>query len=65
MEERRRDYGDMKEDIAVIKNNIEHIKLAISDKKDDLDEHVLQDRWLFGIMFTMQIAILTKMMGAW
>ena len=37
----------------------------LENTKDSLDGHIVQDRWAFSIMFTMQIAILTKMIGAW
>lgn len=30
-----------------------------------LKQHTDQDRWLFGLMFTIQIAIFTKVVGIW
>lgn len=63
--ERREDHGEMQRDIAVIKNDISYIKQSMIEKRTELNEHTTQDRWLFGVVFTFQIAILTKMMGAW
>jgi len=33
--------------------------------KEAFDSHVVSDRWGFGIMISLLIAILTKTMGAW
>lgn len=87
--ERRQDYWDMKQAIALLQKDVHYIKEAIDGNHHDfkehiqsaipyrdkvanimvieksLDTHIVQDRWLFGILCTMQVAILTKIMGTW
>lgn len=52
----------------------EHIKSAdvyrekvnsLESSKRELNEHIIQDRWIQGVMFSGVIAILTKVMGVW
>lgn len=80
---------DNKTDIAVLKNDVAHIKKmldanfkdfkehvdtaqpfrdkvnAIESMKDAFNSHVVSDRWAFGIMISLLIAILTKGMKVW
>jgi len=52
----------------------EHVKTAqpfrdkvnsIEQLKQSFDGHVVSDRWGFGIIISLLLAILTKNMGAW
>lgn len=52
----------------------EHVKTSegfrdkvtrLENVRDQLDAHIIADKWLFGLMFTMQVAILTKLIGVW
>lgn len=37
----------------------------LENVQGQLDAHMVADKWLFGLMFSMQIAILTKITGVW
>lgn len=77
-EERRHDYSEMKQDIALIKQDINYIKEAVGDLKPirdkaatidlfkrSFDDHTIADRWMFGILITIQLAMFTKIAGVW
>jgi len=38
---------------------------GIKNIKEALESHTTADRWLFALMYSMQIAIFTKVVGVW
>ena len=61
--ERRNGYTELVTDIAVIKNEIKHVKLMLQDMNDGVtsDEfkgHIHHDRLLFTIMIGLLLVLL-------
>ena len=54
----------IEEKLDSISTDLKVFKLAFDSeeslKKEDLDNHLVQDRWLFGILFVFLTAILVK-----
>jgi len=42
-----------------VSNNTEH-RIRMNGIKDDFHDHVVQDRWMFGLMITMLVGIFIK-----
>ncbi len=64
--ERRNGHTEMVTDIAVIKNELKHIKTMLENmptnvSRDDFNGHVIQDRVLFTIVTGLLVVILGGM----
>lgn len=64
--------NQMRTDIALIKQKAEFVESKVTEiistlgnktiNKKDFDDHIVQDRWMFGIVVTMLIFILGKLL---
>lgn len=56
--------ADFKEHIRTSEPIREKVS-SIDSFKKSFDEHITSDRWCFSLVVTVQLAILSKLMGAW
>jgi len=57
IEETKASFNDIKELVRALTLKID----SNSVQKDVFEDHVKQDRWMFGLLVTMQLGILVKM----
>lgn len=66
-EERRVDMHEIRTDIALIKQRSEYIEKEVAGisrvimSKKEFESHVLQDRWMFGVLMTLLVLIFGKL----
>jgi len=65
-DERRQGYVEIQMDIAVIKNEISHIKQLVKShnncvKKDEYSRVVNIQTWVFGVLFVMEGWVLLRL----